>query len=82
MITNQLRNKSPLIIGALSLTGGNYVIDSATTTCNSAGLSPGRRCRIGLRFVPGVAGHLLATLAVSDNSSNGPHLVALHGTGN
>jgi len=82
VITNPLRDKSSLIIGSLGLIGGNYIIDSGTTTCTGgASLSPGKHCRIGLRFAPGVAGHLSATLTVSDTSTNSPHLVALHGMG-
>ena len=82
VIANPLRNKSLLIIGSLSLIGSNYIIDSGTTTCTGgAGLSPGKHCRIGLRFAPGVTGRLSATLSVSDTSSNSPHLVALHGMG-
>jgi hypothetical protein len=81
VITNQLRNKSSLIIGTLSLTGGDYLIDSGTTTCAGASLPPGKRCRIGLRFTPSVKGHLLSTLTVSDTSTNGPHLVMLRGMG-
>lgn len=82
VIANPLRNKSSLIIGSLSLIGGNFVIDLGTTTCTGgAGLPPGKHCRVGLRFAPGLAGHLSATLSVSDTSSNSPHLVALHGMG-
>jgi len=82
VIANPLRNKSPLIIGSLSLVGSNYLIDAGITTCTGGvSLSPGHHCRVGLRFAPGVTGHLSATLTVSDTSTNGPHLVALHGTG-
>ena len=82
VIANPLRNKSPLIIGTLGLAHGNYVIDPGTTSCiDGASLLPGHHCRVGLRFAPGVTGHLSATLTVSDTSTNSPHLVALHGTG-
>jgi hypothetical protein len=82
VITNPMRNKSSLIIGSLSLLGSNYLIDAGTTTCtDGASMSPGHHCRVGLRFAPGVTGHLSATLTVTDTSTNGPHLVALHGTG-
>ena len=82
VIADPLRNKSSLIIGNLGLIGGNYIIDLGTTTCTGgASVSPGKHCRIGLRFAPGVPGHLSATLTVSDTSTNSPHLVALRGIG-
>lgn len=82
VIANPLRNKSPLIISSLGLLGSNYLVDSGTTTCTGgASLSPGKHCRVGLRFAPTVTGHLSATLTVADTSMNSPHLVALHGTG-
>jgi subtilase family serine protease len=81
-ILNRRRNKAPLIIGSVSLNGSNFVIDSATTTCNSgAGVVPGSRCRIGVRFEPVASGRQSDTLTIVDNSSNGPHLVSLKGRG-
>jgi hypothetical protein len=81
-IGNPLRNQSALVIGSTSIIGSNFVIDSASTTCVSgASIARGTHCRVGVRFAPGVQGLLAATLMITDSSSNGPHLVALHGRG-
>jgi hypothetical protein len=79
-IGNPLRNSTALVIGSLGFIGANFAIDSASTTCTGgARLTPGAHCHIGIRFAPGATGTLSATLTVTDNASNSPHLVKLHG---
>ena len=85
MIGNPLRNKSALVIGGVnpySQYSGNFVIDSASTTCTAgASVVRGGHCRIGLRFTPGVAERLSTTLMITDNASNSPQSVFVYGTG-
>jgi subtilase family serine protease len=81
-IGNPLKSTAALIIGSISMTSGNFVVDSATTTCVSgASIARGAHCRVGVRFAPSVQGLLAGSLIVTDSSSNGPHVVALHGRG-
>ncbi len=81
-IINPRRSKSSLVIGGFTLSNGNFTIDPASTTCTSGAVLPsGARCRVGVRFTPGVQGRLLATLSISDSAINSPHLVGLHGRG-
>jgi hypothetical protein len=77
-----LRNRSALVIGSLSFSQANFVVDSAYTTCTlGATVARGKHCHIGVRFAPGVQGLLGSTLIITDSASNSPHLVALHGRG-
>ncbi|MBF6569180.1 MAG: hypothetical protein IVW54_09940 [Candidatus Binataceae bacterium] len=81
-IANPLKNKAPLIIGSLSLSSGEFVIDPTRTTCVSGLNVPrGKRCHIGVKFAPTQTGALSGALTIFDNSSNGPHLVQLQGIG-
>jgi hypothetical protein len=81
VVGNSADNKSQLVIGSTIVIGSNFVIDSANTTCTTgASLKPGSKCHVGLSFTPSSAGRLAATLMITDNSSNGPHLVMAHGT--
>jgi hypothetical protein len=82
VIGNPLRNKSALVIGTVSFSEGNFIVDSASTTCTSgASVARGAHCRIGVRFAPGVQGLLGSTLIVTDSASNSPQLVMLYGRG-
>ena len=81
VVGNPANNKSQLVIGSVTVIGSNFVIDSSATTCTTgAAINPGSKCHVGLSFTPGSAGRLAATLMITDNSSNGPHLVMAHGT--
>lgn len=81
-IANPARNKAPLVISSLALNGGSFIIDPATTTCNTgAGVASGSRCRIGVRFEPATKGPQPDTLTIMDNASNSPHRVSLRGRG-
>lgn len=81
-IVNPVRNKSALVISNVGLSGNNFFVDSGSTTCSpGAILARGNHCHIGLRFAPSVPGQVSATLQVTDNASNSPHLVQINGTG-
>ena len=82
VIANPLVNAAPLVIGSLSLATTQFMIDPAKTTCVSGISIPrGKSCRVGVRFIPTVAGVQTDTLVVNDNSTNGPHQIQLKGTG-
>jgi hypothetical protein len=81
-IANPLSTQLVIVISSVNLIGSNFVVDSSTTTCSGGvSLARGNRCRIGLRFAPAVLGPLSATVSITDNSSNSPHLVKVYGTG-
>jgi hypothetical protein len=80
VLTNPPHNKAPLTITSFGLTGSNFVIDWATTTCTSGlGVTAGSHCRIGVRFAPGTTGRLIDILTIVDNATNSPHQVSLRG---
>jgi hypothetical protein len=82
VIANPLKNKTPIIIGSLSLPSGQFMIDPTRTTCiGGLNVARGERCHIGVKFAPTLTGLQSGTLTVTDSSSNGPHLVQLQGTG-
>ncbi len=78
--------------GALSLTGnvfnGPFVLDSAATTCPTAGgvlsgsLAAGANCIIGIDFKPAVLGATSGgQVTVLDNAASSPQIAALSGNG-
>jgi len=80
VIGNPAHSKSPLVISSVALVGSNFAVDSASTTCISgAEVQAGSKCHIALSFTPGSTGRLGATLMITDNSTNGPHLVMVYG---
>jgi type VI secretion system Hcp family effector len=73
---------APLTVSALNLTGPN----SADFTASAASplpvaVSPGNSTTINLTFKPLAVGTRSATLEISDDATDSPHLVSLSGTG-
>jgi hypothetical protein len=59
---------------------GDYQL--GTGTCNPSGtLAAGANCTVAVTFTPTVAGTRSATLAIADNATGSPQMVALTGVG-
>ena len=73
-----LTNNGP---GALTISNISAVGDFSQTNDCPVSLVVGSSCAINVVFTPTASGTRNGTLTVSDNSSNGPHVAALTGTG-
>jgi alpha-tubulin suppressor-like RCC1 family protein len=82
--TVTLTNSGPalLTISGESLTGaGAPSFQRTTDSCAGATLAAGDACQVALRFAPGAAGVLSATLAFQTSAANALAAVALTGAG-
>jgi hypothetical protein len=62
-------------------TGGDFDIDSASTTCVSGqAIAAGGTCSIGVVFEPTGPGTRNGVLVISDNGKGSPHQISLTGT--
>jgi len=80
IVTAKNTGTATVTLGATSFTGANpkSFIKSATT-CGTS-LAAGASCTVSIEFKPAVVGSLSASLAITDNASGSPQLVALKGT--
>jgi hypothetical protein len=80
--TIQLSNagNSVLQIATIGVTGPNSADFSQSNTCGSS-LAAGGSCAVSASFKPGAAGTRMASIAISDNTSASPQLIALIGAG-
>lgn len=69
-----------LSISSISITGTNQADFTETNTC-PATLAIGANCTVSVKFEPGAAGPLSASVSVSDNAASSPQTVGLSGTG-
>ena len=69
-----------LTISGISLTGTNSSDFSQTNTCGGS-LAVGGNCSVNVTFSPTVGGARLADIAIVDNVSGSPQMVALSGVG-
>ncbi len=58
---------------------GDFIVVSSS--CAMQSISTGSTCTVGLEFAPTAGGARSATLAITDNISGGPQLIALTGNG-
>ncbi len=71
---------APLTISSFGISGTNQADFSQSNTCGSV-VNPAATCTITVTFAPTVtSGSETAALAINDNASNSPQLVALTGT--
>ena len=78
-VTN--RGTAPLNVSGATVTGADATdFQVASNTCTAA-VAPGDSCAVGVAFVPQATGTRTATLTIASNALNGPHTVALKGTG-
>jgi hypothetical protein len=78
--TVQLTNtgSAPVIVGSDSVTGAFAIY---ADSCASSTVLPGGTCYLYVYFNPAAAGPASGTLTIADNSTGGPHTVALSGVG-
>ena len=69
-----------LNIASISVIGTNPGDFSATNTCG-ASVGAGSNCTISVTFTPASSGTFSASVAITDNASGGPQMIALLGTG-
>jgi hypothetical protein len=67
---------------SISTLSAGFVLGANGDGCSSAGtLGPAGTCYIYVSFAPTTTGNITGTLTVNDNSTGGPHKLALSGTG-
>jgi hypothetical protein len=80
-VTLKNTGKAALAIGSLGTQGfGSSLFSVSANTCGST-LAPAASCTFAVAFVPNAAGAATGTVAVVDDATASPQLVALHGTG-
>jgi hypothetical protein len=81
VVTVKNSGTAALTLTSETITGTNATsfLKSATTCTTS--LAVGASCTVSVTFKPAAAGALTASLAIADNATGTPQLVALHGTG-
>jgi hypothetical protein len=80
-ITVANRGTAPMTVSSAAVGGadaGDFQVASNTCT---APVAAGASCAIGVTFTPLATGTRTATLTLASNALNGPHTVALKGTG-
>src|SRR3954447_19847674 len=80
-VTVSNHGTAPLNVTAATV-GGTDAADFqvASNTCTAA-VAPGASCAVGVTFAPLASGTRTATLTIASDALNGPHTVALKGTG-
>ncbi len=71
---------SPLTLGAIVITGGEFSVAFSTCAANLV-IASGANCVMSLNFTPSVAGARSASLSISHNATGSTSLVSLTGTG-
>jgi alpha-N-arabinofuranosidase len=66
---------------ALSITGITTTAGFTQTNACGASLPAGKSCVISIRFTPTAKGAVSGSMTINDNSSKGPQVVSLSGTG-
>ncbi|HUI42810.1 MAG TPA: SBBP repeat-containing protein [Terriglobia bacterium] len=72
---------APLTLNALTPSAGYVVLPTGSTCTAGTVLQTAETCIVNVAFEPTVLGPQDGTLAISDNASGSPHLVALNGSG-
>lgn len=67
-------------LSSITVTGTNASDFAQSNSCGSS-LAPGTSCPLNLTFTPSALGARTATLTVNDDSTNGPHVATLTGSG-
>lgn len=82
IVTNTNTANTSLTLGAATFSGP-HADDFAMSVdaCSGTTLAAQADCRISVRFQPSAAGTRSAQLNIPSNAANGPHVVALSGTG-
>jgi hypothetical protein len=78
---NPKKNSKPAQLSGLSATAP-FAVDAAKSTCVVGGsLAPKQRCKVAVDFKPVAKGKAAGTLTITDNATNSPQELALHGQG-
>jgi hypothetical protein len=71
----------PVDISSIT-TSGDFAVSPSGGTCPASGSVPvGASCTVAVHFAPTAAGTRNGTLVIGDDSSTGPHVIALSGNG-
>jgi hypothetical protein len=80
-ITVANRGTAPLTVSSATIGGTDSAdFQVASNTCGTA-VAAGSTCAIGVTFTPQATGTRTASLTIASDALNGPHTVALKGTG-
>ena len=79
-VTLNNTGNATLNIASIVVTGANPGDFTANNTCGSS-VAAGGNCTISVTFTPASSGSRTASVAITDNASTSPQLIALAGTG-
>ncbi len=80
-VTVKNTGSANLVVGTTPVTGADFAVNDATSSCAGATLPVAATCTIDVRFSPATTGAKSGTLTINDNTAAGTHAVDLTGTG-
>jgi hypothetical protein len=80
-MVNPYNSSGQLVIGHVSITGSGFALLPATTCTPGRSLVPTGQCTVVVTFTPPGVGTQNGSVTITDNASNGPHTIALAGSG-
>jgi hypothetical protein len=83
-VTVESTGTAPLVVSSVTLGGSaasEFAIIVTPDRCSGRTLAPGQTCQEQVQFRPTNVGDRTATLSVTDNASDSPQRVTLHGVG-